>query len=327
MIRLVLLFLGISFSSCHQQEEKKLVTGTKKGNTAVTRIVCLFDPLMDAIYMLGEQHKLIGIPSEVYSDKELYIPYSLLDERIKTKAIPTPGTNSAVNLESVISLKPDLLIVQQISPSARKTIESFGIIVYQGSSNNLEEIKKELFDLGKLLGKEDRVNELLDFMNLELDSIRQKHKAGTGYRKSVYFSWANGKIFSTAGTNSIMHSCLEFAEVDNVCNSPMDQTNVNPELLVLWNPDIIIMWNDSAEIFYAREDLAKITAVKNKSIYNLMPMFFYNPHTLKFLCASVFIYSYAYEQNTITSKQKVMDICNSLYGSKLAERIKKIYFL
>lgn len=327
MIRLVLLFLGILFTSCLQEEEKQVVANIEKRYTPLTRIVCLFDPLMDAIYMLGEQHKLIGIPSEVYSDKELFIPYSLLDERIKTKAIPTPGTNSAVNLESVISLKPDLLIVQQISPSTKKTIESFGITVYQGSSNNLEEIKKELVDLGQLLGKEDRAIELLDFMKLELDSIRQKYKAGTGKRKSVYFSWANGKIFSTAGTNSIMHSCLEFAEVVNVCKSPMDQTNVNPELLVLWNPDIIIMWNDSAENFYSRDDLANITAVKNKSIYNLLPMFFYNPHTLKFLCTSVFIHTYAYEENTFTSKQKVMDICNSLYGSKLVERIKKIYLL
>ncbi len=323
----MLLLLGISFSSCLQQEEKQVEIQTPEKGKSVTKIVCLFDPLMDAIYMLGEQHKLIGIPSEVYSDQELFIPYSLLDERIKTKSIPTPGTNSAVNLESVISLQPDLLIVQQISPSAKKTIESFGITVYQGSSNNLEEIKKELHELGKLLNKEDRAKELLEFLHLQLDTIRLQYKAGAGNRKSVYFSWANGKIYSTAGTNSIMHSCLEFAEVENVCTSPMDQTNINPELLVLWNPDIIIMWNDSAEIFYSRQELANVTAVKNKTIYNLMPMFFYNPHTLKFLCASVVIHAYAYEENIYTSQQKVIDICNTLYGFSLAERIKKIYLL
>lgn len=286
------------------------------------KIVCLFDPMVDAIYMLQMQHKLIGIPAETYVDKELFVPYSLIDERVKQKTIATPGSNETANLESILSLKPDLVIAQHMNDGTIKTLQKMGIAVYLASSEKYEQVLKELKDLGTLTGSEERANLLTDFVQQQFGQMKSAAEVtDEASKKSVYFTWANGRIFSTTGRNSMMNDCLVFAGVVNACTAPVDQPNINAETLVSWNPDIIVMWNDPADLFYQKKQLSGIAAVRNKNIFNLMPMFFYNPHTIKSLTASTRIRGWATAEPEETTLQTVKNIITTFYGETAATKL------
>lgn len=292
-------------------------------NKPAEKIVCLFDPMVDAIYMLQQQHKLIGVPAEMYADAELYTPYSLIDDRIKQKSIAIPGSNETANIESIIGLKPNLVVAQHMSAGNIQTLQQMGIAVYLASSEKYEQVMKEIEDIGILTGAADRSKVLLEYARSQFSQM-QRAATTAAAKKKVYFTWANGKIFSTTGRSSMMNNVLEFAGVENVCTAPLDQPNINAETLIHWNPDMIVMWNDPADIFYNKPELAGIKAIQQKAIYNLMPMFFYNPHTLKSLCASMQINGWAQQKDSAVVKANIRNVIMELYGPALGNKLNAI---
>lgn len=289
------------------------------------KIVCLFDPMVDAIYMLQMQHKLVGIPAETYIDKELFTYYSLIDERILEKSIATPGTNETSNLESILALRPDLVIAQHMSDGTIATLKKMGVAVYLASSHKYEQVLKELTDLGVLTGAGERANFLVNYVEAQFQQMKSAGvTTNEAAKKTVYFTWANGRIFATTGRNSMMNDCLVFAGVVNVCTADVDQPNINAETLVSWNPDMIVMWNDPAALFYKKKELAGINAVRQKKIFNLMPMFFYNPHTIKSLTASVRIKGWSLEEPNEVTLQTVKKIMITFYGETAGNKLMSL---
>lgn len=281
------------------------------------RIVCLFDPSIDILYMLGAQDQLVGVPVEMYLDSELYDYYRLIDPRIERKELPTPGSNELANLESIIELEPDLVIAQLLSPSALVTLQSMGIPVYIASASRYEDVMKEMKDISLLVGKPERGEELIAYAKEKMAELQERLSNDENPpRKSVYFTWANGRIYTTTGRNSMMNDCLVLAGVENACASEVDAPNINPETLLEWDPDMIVMWNDSPDLFYNRQELAPVKAIRHRAIYNLMPMFFYNPHTFKAICAALAIHHWAYGYGEKLNNEEIEEVIRRLYGEE-----------
>lgn len=54
------------------------------------RVIVLFEPSLDEIYMLHAEDKVVGIPQQVFQNEDKFEFYAKLDERIKNKQIATP---------------------------------------------------------------------------------------------------------------------------------------------------------------------------------------------------------------------------------------------
>jgi iron complex transport system substrate-binding protein len=72
------------------------------------------------------------------------------------KSIPLVGSNSQVDVERVVALKPDLLIVWQSGNTARQIsqLESLGIPVFYSEPRRLGQVADSLLRFGRLLGTE-----------------------------------------------------------------------------------------------------------------------------------------------------------------------------
>lgn len=281
----------------------------------VERIVVLYEPALDALYMLNAEDKIIGIFNNIYNSDELFPFYSKLDDRIQQKKLAVPGNNGDGSIESIMMLNPDLVVLQAAQEDLAQALRSVGVKVYTTKVEQYQEVFQTMHDLAMLTGTQERANELVSYVKAELTTMKNRADS-IQTKKKAYFSWAHGRIFSTAGRNSMMNFCLEAAGVENACTFELDQPNINPETLVGWNPDMIIMWNDSPNEFYKRKELGEVSAIKNKQIYNLLPMFFYNPHTLKSLSTAVSIHNWAYPKADVDVKKQVELIILKLYGEK-----------
>lgn len=281
----------------------------------VERIVCLYEPALDALYMLKAEAKIVGIFNGIYTSDELFPYYAKLDDRIQQKQLAVPGNNGDGNIESIMMLSPDIVILQAAQEELAAALRSVGVKVYTANVEKYDEVFQTMRDLALLTGTPERAHELIAYVEAEY-AVMKARSSTLQAKKKAYFSWAHGRIFSTAGRNSMMNFCLEIAGVENACPFELDQPNINPETLLDWNPDLIIMWNDSPNEFYKRKELGEVSAVKNKQIYNLLPMFFYNPHTLKSLSTAVSIHNWAYPSPDVNVKHQVELIMLKLYGEK-----------
>lgn len=245
------------------------------------RVVILYNALVDDVYMLQAGDKIVGIPQQIYEMEDTYQFLSKLDKRIKNKSIATPtfGGQSS-NAESIVGLKPDLVLTFSTDEDNISQIENLGIPVFTFSSLNDEKILEELKNVGKLLGKQKRAEEITGYVSEEVKKMRASHETSP---KKIYYAWSKGRIMSTSGKGSLIDMAITLAGAQNACPVPVEAPNISAETMYKWNPDLIILWNSKLSDVYSLKELAALPAVKNKQVFIMSPSFPYDPHTLKFM--------------------------------------------
>jgi iron complex transport system substrate-binding protein len=255
----------------------------------VKRIVCLIESALSGLYMLGVEDRVVGISTNVYTGN-VFPYYADLDERIRTRRLPTPGNWDFVNIESVISLKPDLVIVWAHQIESIRALEERGVPVFGVFIEKKEDVYIEIAALGKLTGREKRANQLIQYTMREIDRIEKQVKAMPDSRRpGVYFMWAQGNLETSCG-GSTVNDLIALAGGKNVCSHiPREHMVVSMENLLSWNPDIIIMWyNEKKNPLDILRDPQWLTikAVKEGKVYEFHDVFHGDLWTLKFQYAA-----------------------------------------
>lgn len=326
----LLLFCVMLFmASCHQRTKQ----GERRGGgyraedsrgTEITldspaeRILVLFEPMVDELFMLGVQDRIVGIPEQVYQNESSFHFFSQLDERIARKEIATPTYGGrANNVESIVGLRPDLAIVYEQDKETITQLEKLNIPVFAVSSKNKESIYNELRGVAKLLDEADRAEELISYVDEEL---KKMERPADSLRKKVYYAWSKGRILSTSGKGSLMDLSIQAAGAENACPLEMEAPNIGAEQLYSWNPDIIVLWNSQLEDVYNLKELAALPAVKNKAVYVLRPTFNYDPHTIKFMLFAKQLRQWCYpEEGAEELEYEIQEALDKLYNLKNTE--------
>ncbi|MCB2220981.1 MAG: ABC transporter substrate-binding protein [Bacteroidetes bacterium] len=278
------------------------------------KVVCLIESALSGIYMLGQQESVVGVPGDVYRG-ENWDRYADLDIRIKNKSLPTPGNWDFVSLEQVVGLEPDLVIIWSSQIQAIENIERFDIPVYAVMLHDIDDVFKEISDLGKLFGREERASELIGFTKAELGKLKQIQI--TKNRKTAYFMWAQG-INETSGSNSMVESLFQLAGVKNACELPDEHVTINIEKLYDWDPDMIVMWYNEklnpADVI-SNPLLKGLKAVQNENVYELPSAFECDFWTLKFLYSSQLVHFWAYGNTDMSSEPAADAMLQFLYNN------------
>ena len=284
------------------------------------RVVSLFESALDGLYMLNQGHKVVGIPAEVYLQPLLFGAYSKLDARIAVKSIPTPSQGAnATNIESLMLLKPDLVIIGSGQTQTVDLLKQFRIPVYIMESSTYDQVKEELYEVAILTGAEQRAKSLLIFSDQVIAYVAEK-TARQPNKQSIYYAWSGGRIFSTSGRKSITNDFIELAGAYNIVTTETSQPNVNPETLIEWNPDNIVLWNTNPELIYQRKELQDLSVVKQQKVFNLTPAFIYNPHTIKIIMTAIYLNQSIYpEHSDLPVAELQLKILSELYGEHIAK--------
>ncbi len=285
-----------------------------------TRVVCLIESALSGIYMLDAEDTVVGVPTTVYNGN-VAAQYAALDVRIKQKQILAPGNWDFVNMETVLALEPDLVIIWASQIEAISGLEKQGIRVYGVMLKSLEDVYKEITDLGVLLDKKERAKTLVDYTRQEMNVFSTHLRTlVSAQRKKVYFMWAQS-ILNTAGKNSTVDQVIEGALGFNVCRSELEHLVINKENLLIWNPEIIIMWQnerlDAVDIL-KEPGLQTIDAVQNNRVYELPSVFYGDLWTLKFQYVIKMMAKWFWpaELKTLDLEHEKTKMLDMLYGAK-----------
>lgn len=289
------------------------------------RIICLIESGLTGLYMLQAENQVVGVSSNIYNES-VADQYAALDERIKNKMLPAPGNWDFVNIESIVSLQPDLVIIWASQTESIALIEEHGIAVYGVFLQSFNDVYKEIKDFGLLTGKSRRADSLIAYTQKEVRDLSSIIQLPEKEKKSVYFIWNQG-LLETAGTTSTVNELIELAGAKNSCTIHQEHVVINKERLLDWNPDLIVMWynpSENPEDILNLSELKHINAIKHQQVYELPSVFMCDLWTLKFPFAIKMMTKWAYPSinSSVDLEEEKQEMLLTLYGQKGKELLK-----
>lgn len=245
------------------------------------RVIVLYESIVDNMFMLQAQDKLVGVPQQIYLNEDSFQFLAPFDQRFANKEIATPtfGGGSS-NVEAIVGLEPDLVITFNNDLGAIDQLEALGIPVFAISSKDKASIVNELLGIATLIGKSERAAYIASLVDEQLSQMQQ---GASVQPKKVYYAWSKGRVLSTSGKGTLMDMAISLSGAENACPLSLEAPNVGAEILYKWNPDLIILWNSSEDDVYRLSELASLPAVVNKQVRVMKPAIYYDPHTVKFV--------------------------------------------
>jgi len=243
---------------------------------------------VEIVRALGVRDKIIGVCKYVPQQPKYFPEVSKV-----TNVGGVPPDN-----EKILELSPDLLIATGGTCARQADIEKvfegtdvtiarfkFGSIVPSDDKQTMEE---QIKSLGYILEKDDEAELFVDFIQDNIDKIKEKTSDIPEDEKPKVYIGVSSSLYKTCGKDSSTTPICALAGGKNIAADlsgcwPV----VDPEWVVEQNPDIILRipsvsvvpsgyeTDDPSEMAAAREDilnrpeLANVNAVKNGQVYIL----------------------------------------------------------
>ena len=212
LIVLTLSFQNIAFSQDIKQQ----------------RIIALSPHSVELLFLLGAGDQIIATTS-------------FADYPEAAKLIPVIGGYNGIQIEKVLSLKPDLIIAWEGGNKLDDLdqLERLGLNVYRTQTNSLSEIADEIRRLGELIGVPDRANSEADQYLNGLAALKQEYSNkrpirffyqlwNEPLRAMAAKSWINEMLVGCGGVNIFNGSVNEYPQV-SIENVLAEQ----PELIII----------------------------------------------------------------------------------------------
>ncbi|WP_084005252.1 cobalamin-binding protein [Gilvimarinus polysaccharolyticus] len=236
------------------------------------RIIALAPHLVENVYSAGAGNNLVAAVS--YSD---YPP--------EAQNLPQVGSYKTVSLESILALKPDLVLVWSSGNglATANQLERLGITVYVDEPRTLDDIAHEVRTIGLLAGTTTVANKITDAWLARLQMLRQTHLDSAVV--SVFYQVWNQPLQTLNGEHLV-------SDVIRLCggrNAFADALSlapkINVESVLGRNPDTIVasgMGEERPEWLDEWRQYPALAAVTNNHLF-FVPPDLIQRHTLRIL--------------------------------------------
>jgi iron complex transport system substrate-binding protein len=199
------------------------------------RIVSLAPSVTEMLFALGLGDRVLGVTTYCHYPPEV------------TK-LPKVGTYLKPDIERILSLRPDLVVMQKTAVHSKKSLGSLPVLELK--HDTIADIHDSLTMIGNAAGVPDRAQKLNASIRAELDAVR---KRGAGRRPtSVMFVVGRtpGALerIVVVGKASYLGQVIELAGGRNVfADSPAAYPKVSLEEILARNPDVIVDMGEMAD--------------------------------------------------------------------------------
>ena len=254
---LFILVLLFAVFSCGKKEEEKSKANAEtkvneKSGKKYDRIVVLDPAVVEMVYLLGGEDKLVGIAK---------LERSKIWPEEKTEKVESVGTFINPSLEKIIALKPDLVIESFHSSDAiDKSLTSNNIEIIKIQANSIEDIFKNFQKVAKILGKEKEAEKIIAEKRQKIEEIK---KIDTTEKKGLFILAPTPmRVF---GKGTLPNDVMEMLKIKNIAAGMEGMSpTLTPEYIIKENPDIILTFvKDPQEIVKANPQIKDISAIKN----------------------------------------------------------------
>lgn len=225
-----------------------------------TKIVSLAPSLTKILFHLEMEKNIVGVTD--------YCEYNgKVESLVKEGKIKRVSGFNTINYEEILLIDPDIIIgMDSVSMETKNNIDRlFGKkrIFWSLHPRNFKEIKEQIIKIGKLVGKSDKSDEIVKYMDNELKLIEEKTKKIKEDNKPKILVEIFYPPFTTAGVNTFISDIIIKAGGRLAISVKEDWINVSLEDIITSKPDFIVRTHLSSD----NKNLEIIKAYKEKRIF------------------------------------------------------------
>jgi iron complex transport system substrate-binding protein len=151
------------------------------------RIVCLTEETVETLYLIGEEHRIVGISG-----------YVVRPPRARREK-PRVSAFTSADIPKILDLRPDLVLTfSDLQADIAAALIREGIEVHAFNQRNVAQILDMIRMLGAMVGAAARAERLADEFRRRLDDAREQ-AAHLAWRPRVYFEEWDEPLISGIG--------------------------------------------------------------------------------------------------------------------------------
>ena len=195
---------------------------------AAERVVSLAPSLSEIVVELGAADLLVGV----------------LDGGERPPALatlPSVGHYGQLNIERLLSLKPDLILLWpgSVGPAQREQLQRLNIPVYVAEPHSLEQLASQVQAIADQLGRADAGRQLAAQLRQRLAALRQRYQRAEPLR--VFYQVWNQPLY-TVGGGQIISDALSVCGARNVFDDlTLPAPQVSIESVLQRDPEVILV--------------------------------------------------------------------------------------
>ena len=262
---LVAAMLAIAVAACGEKPSKAPAVATQTivddlNRTVtvpkrITRIVSLAPNLTESVFAVGAGDRLVGVTTFCNYPEQ-------------ARSIAKVGDTMTPNIETIIALKPDVVLVSTASQieSFMKTFDSNRIAVYVTDPKSLEDVFAEMKHFGQMFGTEEQAEKLVDSLRVRVTAAETAVKQTEPTR--VFVQISKEPLF-TIGRSSFLNGILAHAGAISVtADVESAYPKLSKETALALKPDAIIL-SDSEDNREPNDVFNGSPAVKNGRVFKI----------------------------------------------------------
>ena len=202
--------------------------------SAIERVVSLAPSLSEIVVELGSADLLVGV-------------LDAGDRPAELKDLPSVGRYGQLDMERLLSLKPDLLLLWpgSVGPAQREQLKRLNIPTYVADPHNLEQLTAQIEAIAAQLGRPERGVSLAADLRQSLAALRQRYRREEPLR--VFYQVWDRPLY-TVGGGQIISDALDVCGARNVfADLALPAPQVSVEAVLQRNPEVILA-SDQAQL-------------------------------------------------------------------------------
>lgn len=191
------------------------------------RIVSLAPHITETLFAAGAGDRIVGT-----------VDYSDYPEA--ARKIPTVGGYSRVNLESVLALKPDLVIGWESGNSAAhlEKLRALGMPIYITQPDRIEDVAHSIEDYGRLAGTADTADAAARVFRKQLAELKARYGSRPPLR--VFYQVWKQPLTTVNGEQIISDAIRTCGGVNVFADLKGLAPNVSVEAVLAADPDVVV---------------------------------------------------------------------------------------
>lgn len=276
-----------------QQEQNAVITDMAGRQVTVSvpakRIVAIGPGALRLVCYAGGAGKVVGVEN-MEKQQPTGRPYLLAYPQLKNlPAIGQGGPDSTPDAEKLVSVKPDVIFVAYLVDKSQadelqaRTNIPVVVLSYGNQVPFDEDVYKSIRLIGKVIGNEQRAEEVVAYLKECQADLRQRTKDIPEEKKPTVYVGALGM----KGVHGIESTAAKYGPFVAIgARNVVDETGmqgslmIEKEKLLAWDPEIIFI--DEGGLSLVRDDYRKnrqfylsLKAFKNGRVYGQIPFNYY----------------------------------------------------
>ncbi|QJP97799.1 cobalamin-binding protein [Pseudomonas fluorescens] len=228
-----------------------LLLAVSSETLAALRVVSLAPSLSEIVVELNSADLLVGV-------------LDAGDRPPAIKDLPSVGRYGQLDMERLLSLKPDLLLLWpgSVGPAQRDQLKRLNIPTFVAEPHSLEQLTAQIEAIATQLGRPERGIERARELRQNLDELRQRYRREAPLRV-FYQVW--DKPLYTVGGGQIISDALEVCGARNVFGDlSLPAPQVSIEAVLQRDPEVILA-SDQSQLD-AWNTWPQVAAVKQRQL-------------------------------------------------------------